>query len=143
MVHVSATWVSSRSPGQNSGPGRWFAAVQVVPGWPPIHEEFRGLEIRDAVGARLTPDATDPIGWELLLGLEVTGEGAASTCGAGAWPTGDPCCRVVRWRPSAEGRRRPPVRRSDGLRPHMREGGVEPKDYHARSRSSRGLLWPT
>jgi hypothetical protein len=58
-----------------AGADRKFDAVQLVDRWPPVADELDGVELVDAIGATLSPTSENERGWELFLGIEVTGEG--------------------------------------------------------------------
>ncbi len=56
-------------------PPRENAAVQVLKGWPPTHDALDESTFVDAVDATIQPLSREPMGYELLIGLRVTGEG--------------------------------------------------------------------
>lgn len=56
-------------------PPRENAAVQLMEGWPPIHDALDESTFVDAVGATIQPKSSDPMGYELLIGMKVNGEG--------------------------------------------------------------------
>lgn len=57
------------------GPDRSIAAIQYFADWPASDPDLQGATIVDAKGATITPQSQDSMGWELLVGLEVTEPG--------------------------------------------------------------------
>lgn len=54
-------------------PDRGFGSVQALASWPP-RGAFKDVKMVNAMGATITPVKQDRAGWELLLGVKVTGE---------------------------------------------------------------------
>lgn len=62
-------------------PDRRVGFVQFLQGWPPIGPALRGTRLTDAVGASITPTAPGTAGWELFVGIRVTGAGVVKRDG--------------------------------------------------------------
>ena len=59
-------------------PDRSIGAVQYMPTWPPADPQIDRASLVDATGARITPATA---GYELLVGMRVTGQNEASRVG--------------------------------------------------------------
>lgn len=55
-----------------ASPDRPLGFIQFLRGWPPTGKIMRGTHLTDAEGATITPTAA---GWELFVGIRVTGAG--------------------------------------------------------------------
>lgn len=65
-----------------ASPDRKTGFVQFVHGWPPVAKELRGTELVPATGATITPTgSSDGAGWELFVGIRVTGDGLLTRTG--------------------------------------------------------------
>jgi hypothetical protein len=58
-----------------ASPERGIGWIQYRPAFPPANDPDLGDVLVDAVGATITPLVEDQGGWELLLGIQATGEG--------------------------------------------------------------------
>ena len=55
-----------------SSPDRPIGSVQITRNWPPVDPQLPPETITDAIGATITPHDD---GWELLIGMKITGSG--------------------------------------------------------------------
>ncbi len=64
-----------------ASPDRRTGFVQFLHGWPPAGPELKGTRPIDAMGASITPSAAGEPGWELFVGIRVTGTGVLERTG--------------------------------------------------------------